>query len=174
MTDSKPSTTEPKSKSQVKREMTELQKLGERLVSLKKDQLNRLDLPAELNLAIKEAQRLTSHGAKRRQLQFIGRLMRDIEDTTFIKDFFRKLEMKDQRTSAFHHMLESWRERLISDDAEAITEFIQNYPNSDRQHLRQLIQNAKKEKQFAKPIGSLKLLFRYLKELQLQKEEEGE
>lgn len=163
----------PKSKSQIKREMLELQELGERLVSLNLEQLKKLALPASLHQAILDAKKMTSRNAKRRQLQYIGRLMRDIEDPTFIKEFFYQLEMKDQRANAFLHMLESWRERLLSDDVAAQTEFIQLYPNVDRQHLRQLIQNGKKERLHGKPLGASKLLFRYLRELQIQKEKQS-
>lgn len=162
-----------KSKSQIKREMIELQKLGERLTQLNMEQLNKVGLPINLFNAVIEAKRISSHGAKRRQLQYIGRLMREIEDTTFIREYFQKLDMKDKRASALHHMLESWRERLISDDPSALTDFIENYPEADRQHLRQLITNSKKERISGKPRGSLKALFTYIRELHMRKEEES-
>ncbi len=159
----------PKSKSQIKREMTELQKLGERLVALSRDQLKQAKLPIELSQAIAEAKKITSHGAKRRQLQFIGRLMRDIDDPQAIRDFLQKVEMKHQKTNAYFHMLESWRERLINEEQDALTDFINLYPAADRQHLRQLVLNAKKERHQGFPKGAAKLLFQYLKELQNSK-----
>lgn len=155
----------PKSKSQIKREMVELQELGERLVLLNRDKLSKLELPTLLFEAIIEAKKITSRGGKRRQLQYIGRLMRDLEDTSLIRDFFAELDSKHQRVNAIHHMLESWREKLLSDDSEILTEFIALFPAVDRQHLRQLIQNGRKERLYGKPVGASKQLFRYLKEL---------
>ncbi len=156
-----------KSKSQLKREMLELQELGKRLVGLSKERLSKLDLPSSLLSAIEEAKRLNSRGGIRRQLQYIGRLMRDLEAPERIREYFQRLEMKDERAAAFFHMLESWRERLICDESlETTTEFITQYPEIDRQYFRQLIQNAKKERKQGKPAGAGKALFRYLRELQ--------
>lgn len=163
---------EPKSKTQVKREMVDLQKLGERLVLLSNDQLKKVNLPDFLKEAINAAKKITSHGAKRRQLQYIGRLMRDLDDPQFIRDFLQQIEMKNQRANAYFHMLESWRERLISEESAALTEFIQLYPHSDRQHLRQLVSNAKKERLSGAPVGASKILFQYLKVLQQHKQED--
>lgn len=163
-----------KSKSQVKREMVELQVLGEKLTHLNQGQLQKLDLPTLLYQAIQEANKISSRGGKRRQLQYIGRLMRNIEDPSYIREFFQQLEQKDQRNIAFFHILESWRERLISENNQTMTEFIQIFPHCDRQHLRQLIQNAKKEREIGNPVGASKTLFRYLRELQEYKLEEDE
>jgi ribosome-associated protein len=161
-----------KSKSQIKREMTELQKLGERLQALSREQLKKANLPAQLAQAIDESKRITSHSAKRRQLQYIGRLMRDLEDPQAVRDFLQKIENKHQKTNAYFHMLESWRERLITEEQSALTDFINLYPAADRQHLRQLVLNAKKERHQGTPKGAAKLLFQYLKELQQSKQEE--
>lgn len=161
----------PKSKSQVKREMTELQKLGEKLVALSTEQLRKADLPDELHAAIMAAKKITSHGAKRRQLQFIGRLMRDLENPERIRDYISEIENKHQRANAYFHLLESWRERLIADEPGTLTEFFTQYPQAERQYLRQLITQAKKEKLSGHSTHAAKLLFRYLKELQTQNKE---
>lgn len=158
----------PKSKSQIKREMVELQHLGEKLLTLNNIQLDRLDLPQNLLQAVQEGKKITSRSAKRRQLQYIGRLMRDVEDTARIEDFFIELTTSHQRANAIHHMLETWRDRLLSDDINVMTQFIDRYPSVDRQQLRQLIQNGKKEKTHGKPIGASKQLFRFIKELHHQ------
>lgn len=163
----------PKSKSQVKREMTDLQKIGERLVQLSSEQLKKAKLPPALAEAIVAAKKITSHSAKRRQLQYIGRLMRDLEDPQAIRDFLQELEMKHKSANAYFHMLEAWRERLITEDSTALTEFFTLYPLAERQYLRQLVQNAKKERLSAKSTAAAKLLFRYLKELQ-QENKEGQ
>jgi ribosome-associated protein len=156
---------EPKSKSQIKREMIALQELGERLTLLNQETLKRLGLPASLIAAIVEYKKITSRNAKHRQLQYIGRLMRELEDSNAIQKALLELEMKDNRANAIYHMLEAWREKLIRDDEE-VTEFIKNYPDLDRQHLRQLIKNARNERDFGKPAGACKHLFRYLREIQ--------
>lgn len=163
----------PKSKSQLKRESNALQALGGRLILLNNTQLDKLGLPTKLFQAIQEAKKITSRSATRRQLQYIGRLMRDIEDPTYIFEFIQKIEMKDEKATAFHHQLESWRERLLSEE-EAITEFIELYPAIDRQHFRQLVMNARKEKTSGKPVGAAKLLFRYMRDLQLENKEKEE
>lgn len=159
-----------KSKTATKREMIELQQLGERLLELNPDQLKKLVLPDELIVALKESKKITAHGAKRRHLQFIGRLMRKIEDPQPIRDYLQELQTKNQRASAYHHMLESWREKLITQGPQILTEYFEAYPDAQRQHLRQLVQNAQKERATGKPKGAGKLLFRYLKEIHEQKE----
>lgn len=154
-----------KSKTQVKKEMLALQQLGERLVLLNNEQLVTLKLPLLLHQAVLEAKKILHHGAKRRQMQYIGKLMRRVEDPASIQLFIDSLDMKNEQAIAFHHMLEGWRDKLMSDDASFITEFVTQFPYVDRQHLRNLVQNAKKERLAGKPLGASRALFRYLKNL---------
>lgn len=154
----------PKSKSRVKRDMLELQRIGERLVTLNDHQLKKMAMPHDLFQAIQAAKKIHSHGAKRRQLQYIGKLMRQVENISPIIDFLLQLDNKDQKVIALNHMLEAWRERLVGGDSEVLTAYIQAHPEVDRQYLRQLIASAKKERVQGNPAGAGKLLFRYLKE----------
>lgn len=153
-----------KSKSQIKREMIELQKLGEELVTLKNEVLARLNLHPELLQAIKLAKEMKSHGAKRRQLQYIGKLMRKV-DPEPIRDFLAGMSLQHERSVALLHLYESWRKRLLTEGAAAFSEFLQQYPHADRQQLRQLISNAQKELSREKSAGSAKALLRYIREL---------
>ncbi len=131
------------SKSQLKRDMTALQRLGQRLVDLSRDKLSQLPLAERLQDAILEAQRIKSHEGKRRQLQFIGKLMRDA-DAQAITAQLNEWDNGSREHAAHFHGLERWRDRLLKDDAE-LTAFIARYPAADAQHLRALIRAARKE-----------------------------
>ncbi|GAA5236182.1 ribosome-associated protein [Verticiella sediminum] len=131
------------SKSQRKREMAALQRLGERLVELSRDKLAQLPLAERLHDAILEAQRIKAHEGRRRQLQYVGKLMRDA-DAEAITAQLDIWENGSREQAAHFHALERWRERLLEDDA-ALTAFIEAYPASDVQHLRALIRAARKE-----------------------------
>ena len=145
------------SKSKRKRQMIALQKMGERLVELPPAQLSAIPLDNVLREAILAARSFSSHGAKRRQLQYIGRLMRDIEDLTPIQTALDKLSLKSQQSKAQFHKIERWRDRLVTEEDDALQEFLSQFPQTDRQQLRQLIRNAKKQE------PPHRELFRFLK-----------
>ncbi len=147
------------SKSKRKRQMIALQKIGETLVELPAAQLSQIPLDSILLDAIITARSLPSHGAKRRQLQYIGRLMRGIEDMAPIQAAIDKFALKSQQSKAQFHQIERWRDKLVVEEDEALQEFLLQFPHTDRQQLRQLIRNAKKKE---KPDTEL---FRYLKNL---------
>lgn len=131
------------SKSQRKRDMTALQELGARLVGLPRDKLAQLPLAERLHDAILQAQRITAHEGRRRQIQFVGKLMRDADGPTIAA----QLDLWENGTreqAAYFHELERWRDRLFADD-EALTAFIAAHPGADVQHLRSLIRAARKE-----------------------------
>jgi ribosome-associated protein len=153
---------EPPSKSHKKREMTALQDLGAELVRLSKSQLDKLPVPEELLTAIKDYQRFTQNGAIRRQLQYIGRLMRNVDPEPIQKqlDVWRG---QSAQATALMHKIERWRDRLIADEG-ALTEFIQSAPGVDATQLRQLIRNARKETAENKPPKSSRALFRLIRE----------
>ena len=151
------------SKSQRKREMTALQDMGAELVKLPRARLEKLDLPEHLLGALLEAQRLTSHGAIRRQMQYIGKLMRDVEVEP-IAEQLAVLRGESAAAKAEFHALEHWRARLLKDD-QAVTEWLARHPDSDVQQLRQLIRNARKEETEGKPPKSSRALFRLLREI---------
>jgi len=150
------------SKSQRKREMTALQDMGEELVKLARGRLEKFDLPEPLLNAILEAQRLSSHGAIRRQMQYIGKLMRDVEIEP-IAEQLAALRGESTAAKAEFHALERWRARLIEDD-QSLGAWLSAHPDADAQQIRQLIRNARKEAAEGKPPKSSRALFRLLRD----------
>ncbi|MBK9160887.1 MAG: DUF615 domain-containing protein [Nitrosomonadales bacterium] len=152
----------PPSKTRVKKQMHELRDLGKELTELGKDQLAQLDLPDKLREAIREMGRINSFGAQRRQIQYIGKLMREVDPAPILA----KLDAwqgKSRQHTAHMHQLERWRERLLESDA-ALTELLAAYPQTDVQRLRALIRNAKKEQELQKPPKSFREIFQVLRE----------
>ncbi len=132
------------SKTKRKEQMNDLQDLGIELVNLGKDKLKQLDLPDYLLEAVKEAQKLTAHGAIRRQYQYIGKLMRKEVDYDELK---RKIDYVNGESilhTQIFHLSETWREKLL-DDEKLLTEFVESYPNTDVTELRSLLRMVKKE-----------------------------
>ncbi len=150
------------SKSEMKRDMEELQKLGEELVALKVAVLEKMPLSDELRSAIQEAQRFKNE-ARRRQLQFIGKLMRT-EDPEPIQAALDKIRNKHSQVTAVLHKLEDLRDRIVSDGDKAINEALDLYPGIERQRLRQLARQAAKEKQNNKPAKAYREIFQILKD----------
>ena len=163
MTDHDAEQPELPSKSQRKRDAHALQKLGEQLIQLSEEKLAHFSLPDQLFAAIRDMHKIRQHGARKRQLQYIGKLMRQT-DITIIESELNKLNQSNQQqTDSFHH-LEQWRDRLLQDE-QSLSELIAQYPAIDRQHIRQLIRNASKETQQQKPPRAARQLFQYLREV---------
>ena len=150
------------SKTKRKQEMHALQALGVALVALPDAQVRAMGLPGPLELAIFEAKRIRSHEARRRQMQYIGRLMRDA-DAEPIRARLAEIEGHSAQGIAHHRRLEAWRERLLADD-QALTEFAAEHPGADLQALRALLRNARKEAKEGKPPRAFREVFRFLKE----------
>lgn len=157
MEDSQPS------KTKLKAEADAAQEIGRQLLELPKERLKKLHLDEALSDAISEAKRLTANGAIRRQLQYIGRLMRDI-DLAPIVEQLQKWEGKHVEENARFHQMERWRTRLI-EDAKAVEAFLVEYPHTDVQHIRTLIRNAQKELAANKPPKSSRELFKMIRDL---------
>jgi ribosome-associated protein len=153
-----------KSKSQIKREMHALQDLGKELVNLPKEQFARLDLPEELRDAVVEAQHIHQHGALKRQLQYIGKRLRDV-DAQHIREQVDTLTGQSKQAVATLHHIERWRDNLLAEGDSALEQLVTEFAHADRQYLRQLIRNAKKEMKENKPPKSARSLFKYLREL---------
>lgn len=153
------------SKTQIKRDMLALQALGEELVALSDERLAGLDIPEELREAVREAKRIavSKHGAQRRQLQYVGRLMRDV-DPAPIRAQIDALEGHSRAHNAWLHQLERWRERLLVQD-DALTELLAVHPGADIPRIRALIRNAQREQAQAKPPRAFRELFQVLREL---------
>ena len=158
---------EGKSKSQVKREMHELQKLGEELVSLSAAARAKVPLDDELKDALQLADKLSNkREALRRHIQFIGRLMRTRELEP-IEQALAILRNTNQAATRQFHKVEQWRDKLLADN-DTVTDFIAAYPDVDVQQLRQLIRNAKKEQEKQQPPKAFRELFQLIKPLIIQ------
>ena len=149
------------SKSEIKRQMIALQKLGEELIGLPKDKLDKLNLPETLRDAVDQAKRITAHGGLRRQMQYIGRLMRII-DAQPIAAQLEQWRSRHNNENAVFHRMEHWRNRLIENDA-SITEFIDAYPDTDPQQLRTLIRNCRREAELQQAPKSNRALFKLIR-----------
>lgn len=154
---------EAPSKSQLKREMDALQDLGVALIDLGRDQLKKLDLPEKLLTAVLDAKRITANSAIKRQRQYIGRLMRDI-DPAPIQAYLAHLRGDNDRQTAWLHRIERTRDELLADD-QAVARLIDEHPGIDIQQLRQMVRNARAERAAQKPPKSFRLLFQFLKTL---------
>jgi ribosome-associated protein len=153
---------EPTSKTRKKKDMLALQELGAQLVELNAQQLESMQLPESLLEAVQEAARLTKHEAKRRQMQFIGRLMRDI-DAEPIRERLEQWRGQGREYTAQLHAIERWREALLAADS-ALARFLDAHPAADIQKLRTLIRNARREQSASLPPKSYRELFRLLRE----------
>ena len=152
------------SKSQAKRDVEALQKLGEKLVLLSSNVLEKFTLDERLKDEILFAQSIRSHSARRRQLQLIGKLMRHA-DYNSIQQQYDRYQNQLGETNARFHTLEHWRDRILAEGDPAINELLTEQPALDRSRLRQLLRNARKEAENNKPPKSSRQLFKYLKEI---------
>ncbi|WP_375751498.1 ribosome biogenesis factor YjgA [Vibrio sp. HN007] len=151
------------SKTEMKNDMEDLQKLGEELVDIRPAALEKFPLPDDLREAIADAQRFKNE-AKRRQLQYIGKLMRNI-DPEPIQSALDKFRNKHSQATAELHKLEQLRDKLIAEGDSVINEILEIYPSADRQRLRQLYLQANREKKANKPPKAFREIFQLLKEL---------
>lgn len=143
--------------------MHDLQALGVELVALSVDQLKKIDLPDDLREAVRNGQRFTQHEAHRRQLQYIGKLMRRF-DAAPIRAALDEMKGLSAVAVARMHALERLRERFLADE-KVIGEIVAAAPHADLQQLRQLRRNALKEHELGKPPRAFRELFRVLKSL---------
>ena len=150
------------SKTRKKAQMHALQKLGVELVELSKERLASMELPETLVEAIRAAQRITAHEGRRRQMQYIGRLMRDI-DPAPIQERLDAWRGQSKAEVARQHGMERLRDKLVADDT-ALTEFAQRHPGLDIQALRNLIRNARKESAEGRPPKSYREIFKVIRD----------
>ncbi len=156
---------EPESKTRKKKEMLALQALGEKLVELSADQIKKIDMPLELLDALLFAKTINKRGARRRQLQYIGALMREADPEPIQKamDIIGKGQLQDAEQFA---ELERWRDELIEGSDGLLEELVSR--GADRQTLRHLVLSARKEREGNKPPKASRALFRFLKALSKQ------
>ena len=154
------------SKSEIKRDAEDLKQLGEKLVNLTKANLTKVPLDDSLKDAIELAQRLQKE-ARRRQLQYIGKLLRSI-DVEPIREALEKIENKHNQQQAMLHKLEILRDELVAKGDVALTDLLNEHPSADRQQLRNLIRAAQKEKEQNKPSKAYREIYQILKTLILE------
>ena len=153
------------SKSALKRQMTALQKVGEELVGLSDRELEKIPLDSEpLRQAIRETRRIRSNNARRRHMQYIGKLMRKI-DAQPIENALKALHQHHQGETDKFHELEKFRDELLAQGPSGLEQVIQRFPGADRQHLRQLLRQHQREQLQQKPPAASRKLFKYLREL---------
>ncbi len=158
-------TKETVSKSQLKRDADYLQDLGEKLLTLSTAELKKIPLPDNLLDALKVAQKiLNKRGALKRQKQFIGKIMRNIDEKPII-EALDELEGQNEVQIAYLHRIEKLRDMLMTNGNNGIGELASLYENIDRQHIRQLVKKAQKDIENNKQSGAYKAIFKYLKEL---------
>ncbi len=152
------------SKSQLKRDMHALQELGRDLVELPKDALKRMPMPEDLGDAVREARRITDHEGKRRQMQYVGKVMRALNqgEIDALRTALDTQRGVNKAATAQLHWIERTRDQLLADD-EALTRFISTHPSADVQEGRTLIRNARKEAQLGKPPRYFRELFQWIK-----------
>ena len=154
------------SKSEIKRDAEDLKQLGEKLVNLTKANLTKVPLDDSLKDAIELAQRLQKE-ARRRQLQYIGKLLRSI-DAEPIREALEKIENKHNQQQAMLHKLEILRDELVAKGDVVLTDLLNEHPSADRQQLRNLIRAAQKEKEQNKPSKAYREIYQILKTLILE------
>jgi ribosome-associated protein len=154
------------SKSELKRQSNELQKLGEQLISEPRDRVKRVPMPDEVKDAILMCQTITNHEGRRRQLQYVGKMMRtlDEEEVAVIQRTIESWKGASKAETAALHALERRRDKLLADD-KALTQLLEEHPELDVQQLRTLIRNARKEQAENKPPKAYREIFQILKDL---------
>lgn len=158
------------SKSQLKRDMTALQKLGQALIDQPRDRVKRVPMPEDVRDAILECQLIKDHEGRRRQLQYVGKKMRSLEpeEVAAIERTIDSWKGASKAETAAMHSLEKKRDKLLTDD-KALTELLATHPELDAQQLRALIRNARKEQAENKPPKAYREIFQILKSLQATK-----
>ncbi len=153
-----------KSKTQIKRELHALQDLGTRLTTFKPELLDKLPLTDALRKALADAPKHVTNAAKKRHIQFIGKLMRE-QDTEAILALIDQVDSSTREYNERFHNLERWRDRLITGNDTTLESFVSDYPETDRQHLRSLIRHAQHEAARNKPPAAARKVFKYIREL---------
>jgi len=154
---------EKPSKTERKRVMHELQALGERLIGLNSEQLAAIALPENLLEAVEQARRITKHEARRRQLQYIGKLMRAV-DPEPIREKLKIWDGVSTEETARVHRIERWREKLLEDES-GLGALVQVHPGIDTRLLRALVRNAREERNSGRPPRAYRELFRALRDI---------
>jgi ribosome-associated protein len=151
------------SKSQRKREAHELLSLAKKLVSMPEATLNDMPLDDDLRDEVNFARNIRAHGAKKRQLMTVGKMLRK-RDNEALVEAISNIDQQNRKVNARFHLIEAWRDRLLENGDEALSELFEKCPGINLQTLRQLIRNAKKEAAQGKPPTAARKLFKLLRQ----------
>ncbi|WP_303901921.1 ribosome biogenesis factor YjgA [Thiohalomonas denitrificans] len=154
---------EPPSKGHFKRESHALLKAAYQLVELPDAKLQLVPMSDDLKEAVELGRKINKHGGRKRQIKYIGKLLRSI-DAEPIMEALETVDSRAAAATARHHLAERWRERLLDEGDTAVGEFVETYPQVDRQHLRQLMRNARAERKSEKPPRHSRELFRLVRD----------
>lgn len=149
---------------QMKRESAELVEVGRELIQLPREQLDKLALPDQIAEAVRLGRTIGAHGALKRQIKYIGKLLRQI-DAEPIRNALENMRSDSAEATRLQHRIEKWRDRLIAEGDDAINALIGEHPGADRQLLRKLARDAREEREQAKPPRSARQLFQELRQL---------
>lgn len=152
------------SKSQRKREAQELVNLAKEMISMPENRFKKLPLDEDLRAELQFARSIKSHGARKRQLMTVGKMLRQ-RDNEELLDAVNNIDLKNRQANARFHHIEAWRERLIEGSDVVLSELLKQASNANVQTLRQLIRNAKKEVQLNKPPSASRKLFKLLRDM---------
>lgn len=152
------------SKSQRKREAHELLELAKQLISMPDSRLKKLPLDDELRSEVDFARNIRAHGARKRQLMTVGKMLRQ-RDNDELLDAVNNIDQKNRRENARFHHIEAWRDHLVAGTDKELSELLDQSPGANAQTLRQLIRNAKKEARLEKPPAAARKLFKLLREM---------
>jgi ribosome-associated protein len=155
------------SRSQAKRDAQNVKSLASDLIKLNPSQLKLLTLDDDVLMAISDTKKMRTHGAKRRQLLYLAKMLRR-SDVDIIVEELERIQSGADEVTASYHSLETWRAALMEQGDTALSVLIQAHPQVDSQALRQLIRQAKREKAAEKPPAAARKLFRYLRDLNEQ------
>ena len=146
--------------------MLELQDLGESLCALAEDSVRSLDISDALRDAALASKTITKHEARRRHMQYVGKLVREhSDDVETLRLAIDQVDQRKKQDNSRFHALENWRDRLLAGDDALVEEIVAAHPAADRQRLRQLARNATAELNKSKPPKSKRALFKYLREI---------
>lgn len=152
-------------KTQIKKDIAEVFAMAEEICELAETQINTLELPEAVHKAILEAAKMPHKGARKRQMKFITAQLRKL-DLDEVKEKLARIKNQSAHAVREHHQAEQWRDRLLSENGhDQLTQLLNEFPQADAQHIRQLQRNALKELKAEKPPKSARLLYKYLKEL---------
>jgi ribosome-associated protein len=151
-------------KTRIKKDIAALFAMGEAMSKLSSAHLDSLDLPENIFKAVVEVSGMPHTGARKRSLKYIAGQLHKI-DITDLKEKLDRIQNKSAHSVREHHITEHWRDKLIKEGVQALTELVDEQPDADLQQIRQLLRNIKKETETEKPPKSTRLLYRYLKTL---------